>query len=79
MIQAANNLLRFINDDRTRHGKKWADFESLPGKLRVLLKRVFPAGLTVSECQKCLKQIIIVRLSFQELKVKSMATFGVQS
>ena len=58
VIQAANNLLRFINDDRTRHGKKWADFESLPGKLRVLLKRVFPAGLTVSECQKCLKQII---------------------
>ena len=58
VLQAANNLLRFINDDRTRNGRKWADYESLPKKLRVLLKRVFPAGLTVSECQNCLKELI---------------------
>ena len=58
VIQAANNLLRFINDDRTRNGRKWADYELLPGKLRVLLKRVFPAELSVSECQKCLKELI---------------------
>ena len=59
--QAANNLMRFINDLRTRQGKKWADLEDLPDRLKVVLKRIFPANLSVSTCQKCL-QVLLTHL-----------------